>query len=73
MIEAAVFSKDILARFAYYKQLADTTIGRLSDEQLLWKPSYESNSIAIIVQHMVGNMMSRFTHFMKEDGEKEWR
>jgi Protein of unknown function (DUF1572) len=73
MIQAAVFSKDVLARFAYYKQLADTTIGRLSDAQLCWKPSNESNSIAIIGRHMAGNMLSRFTNFLTEDGEKPWR
>ena len=36
-------------------------------------PTSESNSIAIIVQHLAGNMISRFTNFLTEDGEKEWR
>lgn len=38
-----------------------------------WQSSQESNSIAIIVKHMVGNMLSRWTNFMTEDGEKSWQ
>ncbi len=36
-------------------------------------PMTESNSIAVIIQHLHGNMMSRFTNFLTEDGEKPWR
>lgn len=38
-----------------------------------WQPNPASNSIAVIVQHMHGNMLSRWTNFLTEDGEKEWR
>lgn len=60
-------------QFEYYKQLAEKTFSRLTDEQLNWKYNEESNSIAIIVKHMVGNMLSRWTDVFTTDGEKEWR
>ena len=48
-------------------------IDRLSDEQMFWQYNEESNSIAVIVKHIGGNMLSRWTNFWKEDGEKPWR
>jgi ribosomal 50S subunit-associated protein YjgA (DUF615 family) len=53
--------------------LGEKTFEQLSDEQLFYKVNEESNSIAIIVQHLWGNMMSRWTDFLTSDGEKEWR
>lgn len=67
------FLDDLLKRLLYYKQLGDKTFSQLSDEDYFYKPSPESNSIAIIVQHVAGNMLSRFTNFLTEDGEKPWR
>jgi hypothetical protein len=46
---------------------------QLSDEDFFWKYNQESNSIAIIVNHLWGNMLSRWTDFLTSDGEKEWR
>ena len=40
---------------------------------MLSRPNEASNSIAVIIQHMHGNMLSRWTNFLTEDGEKEWR
>jgi len=60
-------------QFEYYKLLGDRTFIQLTDEQLFWKFNAESNSIAMIVKHLSGNMMSRWTDFMHTDGEKEWR
>jgi hypothetical protein len=60
-------------QFDYYKSLGDKTFAQLNDEQMLWQYNAESNSIATIVQHMAGNMLSRWTDFMTTDGEKEWR
>ena len=60
-------------RFQYYKELAEKTFDQISDEQLFWKYNDESNSIATLVKHLSGNMQSRWTHFLSEDGEKEWR
>ncbi|HUR65142.1 MAG TPA: DUF1572 family protein, partial [Chitinophagaceae bacterium] len=57
----------------YYKDLGDKTFEQLNDWDLHYQPNEESNSIAIIAQHMAGNMLSRWTNFLEEDGEKEWR
>lgn len=62
-----------IIRFKQYKALGDKTMEQLDDEQLFWQYNEESNSIAIIVQHMWGNMLSRWTNFLTEDGEKDWR
>lgn len=67
------FLKDSIKRFQYYKELGDKTLAQLQDADLLVQPSSESNSIAVIIQHMYGNMMSRWTNFLTEDGEKDWR
>lgn len=73
MFSATNFTSTIATRFNYYKQLADKTFAQLSEDEMHWRPTAESNSIAIIMQHLYGNMMSRFTHFLTEDGEKLWR
>lgn len=60
-------------QFEYYKLLGEKAMDQLQEEQLFIVPSKESNSIAIIVQHLSGNMVSRWTDFLTTDGEKEWR
>ena len=67
------FLQNIIIRFTTYKELGDKTLALLNDEDINYRPNEESNSIAMIVQHLHGNMMSRFTHFLTEDGEKPWR
>ena len=67
------FLKDCIKRFLYYKELGDRTLEQISEEELHWMPSSESNSIALIIQHLHGNMKSRWTNFLTEDGEKPWR
>ncbi len=62
-----------IKRLKYYKDLGDKTFVQLSDADFLFQPNPASNSIAVIVQHMNGNMLSRWTNFLAEDGEKEWR
>jgi hypothetical protein len=59
--------------FRYYKSLGEKAIDQLTDEQVLAKPNEASNSIALIVHHISGNMLSRFTDFLTTDGEKSWR
>jgi uncharacterized damage-inducible protein DinB len=61
---------DSLAVFRYYKGLAERAMAQLTDEHLVAVLDEESNSIAIIVKHMVGNMRSRWTDFLTSDGEK---
>ncbi|KEY19266.1 hypothetical protein HY04_12685 [Kaistella antarctica] len=66
--------KDLfINRFQYYKELGEKTFNQVSDDQLFWKYNEESNSIAILMQHLSGNMVSRWTNFLTEDGEKRWR
>ncbi len=66
--------KDLFVkRFEYYKSLGDKTFDQLTDDQMFWQYNEESNSIAIIVKHIAGNMLSRWTNFLTEDGEKSWR
>lgn len=60
-------------QFQYYKMLGEKTFSQLSDEQLFIQINSESNSIAIIVKHLWGNMLSRWTDLLTSDGEKEWR
>lgn len=59
--------------FRYYKKLGEGAIAQLSEEQLLQKPNEASNSIALIIHHLSGNMLSRWTDFLTSDGEKPWR
>lgn len=61
---------DSIAVFRYYKNLAERAMAQATDEQLFTVLDAESNSIAIIVKHMVGNMRSRWTDFLTSDGEK---
>jgi len=63
----------IKKQFEYYKTLGEKTFAQLSDDELFWKYNEESNSIATIVKHLWGNMLSRWTDFLITDGEKEWR
>jgi hypothetical protein len=67
------FLPNSIKRFNEYKSLAEKAMDQLDEKGLHNIPSAESNSIAIIIQHMHGNMMSRWTNFLTEDGEKEWR
>ncbi|MFB0494324.1 hypothetical protein FHW88_005838 [Mucilaginibacter sp. SG538B] len=60
-------------QFAYYKSLGEKTFEQLTDEQLYWQYNPESNSIAMIVKHMAGNMISRWTDIFATDGEKSTR
>ena len=59
--------------FNHYKDLGEKAMAQLSDDQIAWRPNTASNSIAILVHHLSGNMLSRFTDFLTSDGEKPWR
>ena len=63
----------VIKQFEYYKKLSDDTFSQLENKDIQWQYNSESNSIAIIVKHLVGNMLSRWTNFLTEDGEKDWR
>jgi len=60
-------------QFEYYKLLGERTFDQLSEADLFWRYNESSNSIAVMVNHLWGNMMSRWTNFLSSDGEKPWR
>jgi len=64
---------DIRKLFQYYKTLGEGAMKQVSDKDLFWQCDIHSNSIAIIVKHISGNMLSRWTNFLSTDGEKDWR
>lgn len=61
---------DSLSSFRVYKKLADKAIAQLNDDEFFITLDEESNSVAVIVKHMAGNMFSRWTDFLTTDGEK---
>lgn len=67
------YLESVKKQFLYYKMLGDKTFTQLSDDKLFWQFNDDSNSIATIVKHLWGNMLSRWTDFLTTDGEKEWR
>ncbi len=67
------FLSGSIKQFQYYKSLGDKTFEQLEFFELQKEFAEDSNSICIIVKHMVGNMLSRWTNFLTEDGEKTWR
>ncbi|OED46710.1 hypothetical protein AB832_00805 [Flavobacteriaceae bacterium (ex Bugula neritina AB1)] len=67
------YLEGIKKQFQYYKSLGDKTFDQVPDEKLFWQYNDTSNSIAIIVKHLWGNMKSRWADFLTSDGEKEWR
>jgi len=67
------FLESTQKQLEYYKLLGDKAMAQLSDEQLFWQKNAGSNSIATIVRHLSGNMVSRWTDFLTTDGEKETR
>lgn len=65
--------ESLIKLFKYYKSLGEKAVSQVSDEFLFKSEHADSNSIAIIVQHLSGNMLSRWTDFLLTDGEKTWR
>jgi hypothetical protein len=67
------FLKNTGNYYRYYKGLGEKAMEQLSEEQLFAKPFAGDTDISIIVNHLSGNMLSRWTDFLTSDGEKEWR
>jgi hypothetical protein len=59
--------------FKQYQKLGLEAMNQIDSEGINWCPESESNSIAVIVKHLHGNMKSRWTDFLVSDGEKVWR
>ena len=64
------YLESVTKQFLYYKKLADQSIQQLEPQQLFSQPNENSNSIAVVIKHLVGNMISRWTDFLTTDGEK---
>jgi len=64
------YLKDAIGSFKAYKKLADKAIEQVSDHELFVTLDEEANSIAVVMKHMAGNMLSRWTNFLTSDGEK---
>lgn len=67
------YLESVIKLFEYYKLLGEKSMDQLPEEKLFWQYNEESNSVAVIVKHLCGNMLSRWTDFLTTDGEKEWR
>jgi hypothetical protein len=68
-----IYLDSVKKRFRDYKSIGEKAIAQLEPTSLFKAPNEDSNSIAVIIQHLWGNMMSRWTNFLTEDGEKSWR
>lgn len=67
---AEEYLKTVTERFRETKITAEKAMAQLNESELFWFPNEESNSIAIILKHLHGNMVSRWTDFLTTDGEK---
>ena len=67
---ATLYLKDVVDQFRKLKSLGDKALAQVRDEDLFVTLDPESNSLAILIQHMAGNLLSRWTDFLNSDGEK---
>lgn len=67
------YLSDAIQSFRNYKKLAERALEQISDDEFFKQIDEESNSLAIIVKHIAGNLKSRWTHFLTSDGEKDFR
>ncbi|WP_298860428.1 DUF1572 family protein [uncultured Gimesia sp.] len=68
-----LFVSAIINAFEGNKRLADNAVAQVSDEKLRIAVDENTNSIAVIMKHVAGNLLSRWTDFLSTDGEKAWR
>lgn len=67
------YLESVKKQFLYYKMLGEKAMEQLEAEQLFATVNKDTNSISVIVKHLSGNMLSRWTDFLTTDGEKETR
>ena len=67
---ASSYLESVRKQFSFYRSLGQKTLDQLNEEQVFWQAAADENSVAVIVQHLWGNMLSRWTNFLEEDGEK---
>jgi hypothetical protein len=65
-----IYLQNVRRIFKTYRELGEKTMAQLGDEHINWQYNENSNSIALLVKHLTGNMLSRFTSFLTSDGEK---
>jgi hypothetical protein len=66
----ALYLRSAPDQFRTYKELAETTQAQISSQEWFFTPDLASNSIAVIIKHVRGNLRSRWTDFLSSDGEK---
>lgn len=67
------YLEDSILQFRKMKELGEKAMLQISDEEFFVLPDEESNSVALTVKHISGNLRSRWTDFLTTDGEKDWR
>lgn len=67
------YLESVRKQFLDYKTLGEKAMDQLEPEQLFTAYNEDTNSIAVVVAHLAGNMLSRWTDFLTTDGEKDWR
>lgn len=67
------YLESVRKQFLYYKTIGEKAMAQLEAEQLFTAVNDDTNSIAVIIRHLHGNMLSRWTDFLTTDGEKDWR
>ena len=72
-MDGTLFLANTIKLAQYYKKLGNSTFDQLTEDDIHWAAGDSSNSIATIVKHLWGNMLSRWTNLLTEDGEKPWR
>lgn len=69
----SIYLESVKKLFLYYKTLGEKSMAQVEPNQLFVQTNEDTNSLATIVKHLSGNMLSRWTDFLTTDGEKEWR
>ncbi|MGE9313924.1 DUF1572 family protein [Niabella sp. CJ426] len=72
-MNSAIFLTSAIQQFRAYKELGDKTFDQVTEKDFYYNPGEACNNLAVIIEHLNGNMRSRWTNFLTEDGEKEWR
>ncbi|MDW3191524.1 MAG: DUF1572 family protein [Cytophagales bacterium] len=67
------YLESIIKQFKYYQGLGKKAMDQVDEKSLFMEPGINSNSMAVIVKHLHGNMLSRWKDFLGSDGEKTWR
>lgn len=73
METTTIYLESVKKQFLYYKTIGEKAIDQIEPAQLFYALNEDTNSIATIIKHLSGNMLSRWTDFLTTDGEKEWR